>query len=225
MKRASRRREGEEHSDEGQNFSLGRVLVVCSRLQPSSWPFLCTLTFSAMVPPCSTLHPMITACWVTTQFAAQWSATLGYHTRATASLAGNPSGSALDLRLPAAPEYHIPGGREAAPTQLSTAIRGLPTRAFVLYGIPRQDRNRSSLPARKPSFDTRTVPRGARGRLAAHSFFLPEDAPWTRRRRLLPSLRNSSPHRPLSVSGRESLPGLRPSVVQEPYEPASIDLL
>ena len=136
---------------------------------------------------------------------------------------GYPSGSALDLRLPAAPEYHIPGGREAAPTQLSTAIRGLPTRAFVLYGIPRQDRNRSSLPARKPSFDTRTVPRGARGRLAAHSFFLPEDAPWTRRRRLLPSLRNSSPHRPLIVLGRESLPGLRPSVVQEPYEPASID--
>ena len=61
-----------------------------------------------MVPPCSTLHLMITACRVTLQFAAQRLATLGYHTQATVSLAGNPSSSALDFRLPVTPEYHIP---------------------------------------------------------------------------------------------------------------------
>ena len=179
-----------------------------------------------MVPPCSALHPMITAChWATSQFAAQRSATRVSHppsrvTRAAAlstSRCRSPQGITSQVTAALA-------GREAAPTHLQTAIRGLPTRAFALYGIPRRERNRSSLPACKPSFDTRAVSRGARGRLAAHSPFLgsapppfclrvSRDAPWTRRRRLLPSLGNSSPHGPLSVLGRESIPGLRSSVV------------
>jgi hypothetical protein len=89
--RAGRRREGQEGSGIAHHRDrMNRRQKICiaanstsSLMLLSATPIhlaiLCVLVIAAMVPQCSTHHPMITACQVTSCFGAKLSVTLGYH--------------------------------------------------------------------------------------------------------------------------------------------------